>query len=168
MIHFFFFLVCFLPHFSSLCFLLETRHGCCAWGGVCGHDVPRSPARRSLLRRSSADCSHAAWSVEDASQEGILWFIFHLFIYFLTKSWSASDVFHRFPDVLVALPVSESPLQLQILALCEVWWQKDLQEKEKFALAGLLVALKKCFSLKKTVSVSVQPLIGHFFFSSLI
>lgn len=60
------------------------------------------------------------------------------------------------PAVLVALPVSESPVQLQILTLCEVWWEKNLQEKEKFALTALLVSLRKCFSLKKVVSVSVQ------------
>lgn len=144
------------PYFSSICFLLETRHGCRARGGVCRCDVPRGPARRSLLHRPSADCSQAAWSVEEVSHEVIL-------------LWPVSDVFHPLPDVLLALPVSESPLQLQILTLCELWWKKDLQEKEKFALTALLVALKKCFSLKKMVSVSVQhPIDLLLFFSSLI
>lgn len=69
------------------------------------------------------------------------------------------------PDVLVALPIPESPLQLQILTLCEAWWKKDLKEKETFALTALLVALKKCFTLKKMVGASVPRQIGVFFFS---
>lgn len=85
--------------------------------------------------------------MEDVSQECTLFFDRILLV---------SDVFHCFSDVLVALPVSESPLQLQILTLCEVWWKKDLKEKEKFALTALLIALKKCFTMKKMVSVSVR------------
>lgn len=88
--------------------------------------------------------------MEDVSQEVIL-------------LWPVADVCHPLPDVLLALPVSESPLQLQILTLCELWWKKDLQEKEKFALTALLVALKKCFTLKKMVSVSVQHPMDLFF-----
>lgn len=65
-----------LPHFLSLFLsvLLETCHGCCARGGARRRNVPRGPARRSLLRGSSADRSHAAWSVGDASLEGFLFF----------------------------------------------------------------------------------------------
>ncbi|XP_075903723.1 condensin-2 complex subunit G2 isoform X3 [Nelusetta ayraudi] len=59
------------------------------------------------------------------------------------------QIAHMLHDVLVALPISESPLQLQILTLFEAWWKKDLKEKEKFALTALLVALKKSVSLKK-------------------
>lgn len=134
-----------LPSFFNSLFLLETSHSCCARCGICCCNIPQHPARRPLLHRSSADCSHAAWSVKAVPQEGILFLFSSMF-----------NIFHCIPDVLVALPVSESPLQLQILTLCEVWWKKDLKEKEKFALTALLVALKKCFSLKKTVSVLLQ------------
>lgn len=78
------------------------------------------------------------------------------------------DVLHRFLDVLVALPISESPLQLQILTLFEAWWKKDLKEKEKFALTALLVALKKSVSLKKMVGASVPRQIGCCFFSQFM
>lgn len=93
--------------------------------------------------------------MEDVSQECTLFFDRMLLV---------SDVFHCSSDVLVALPVSESPLQLQILTLCEVWWKKDLKEKEKFALTALLIALKKCFTMKKMVSVSVRLNIVFFFY----
>lgn len=57
------------------------------------------------------------------------------------------------PDVLVALPVSEAPLQLHIHTLCEAWWKKDLKEKEKFGHTAFLISLQKSFILKKPVSI---------------
>lgn len=56
-------------------------------------------------------------------------------------------------DVLVALPVSEAPLQLHIHTLCEAWWKKDLEEKEKFGHTAFLISLQKSFILKKPVSI---------------
>uniref|UniRef100_A0A3Q4HD65 Non-SMC condensin II complex, subunit G2 n=1 Tax=Neolamprologus brichardi TaxID=32507 RepID=A0A3Q4HD65_NEOBR len=51
--------------------------------------------------------------------------------------------------VLVSLPVSEAPLQNHIHALCEAWWKKGLQEKERFGRTAFFVSLQKSFILKK-------------------
>lgn len=59
-------------------------------------------------------------------------------------------------DVLVSLPVSEAPLQNHIHALCEAWWKKGLQEKERFGRTAFFVSLQKSFILKKPVSVTPQ------------
>uniref|UniRef100_A0A3Q3FX96 Non-SMC condensin II complex, subunit G2 n=1 Tax=Labrus bergylta TaxID=56723 RepID=A0A3Q3FX96_9LABR len=52
-------------------------------------------------------------------------------------------------SVLESLPVSEAPLQIHILTLCETWWKKSLKEKEKFGRTAFLAALQKSFTLKK-------------------
>ncbi|XP_060920433.1 condensin-2 complex subunit G2 isoform X1 [Labrus mixtus] len=56
---------------------------------------------------------------------------------------------HRLHAVLESLPVSEAPLQIHILTLCETWWKKSLKEKEKFGRTAFLAALQKSFTLKK-------------------
>ncbi|KAF3836623.1 hypothetical protein F7725_029181 [Dissostichus mawsoni] len=43
---------------------------------------------------------------------------------------SLLEIIHRLHDMLELQPVSEAPLQLQILRLCDAWWKKDLKEKE--------------------------------------
>uniref|UniRef100_A0A3Q1FKQ8 Non-SMC condensin II complex, subunit G2 n=1 Tax=Acanthochromis polyacanthus TaxID=80966 RepID=A0A3Q1FKQ8_9TELE len=55
----------------------------------------------------------------------------------------------RLSDVLESLPVSEAPLQRHIHSLCEAWWKKGLQEREKFGRTAFLKSLQKCFTLKK-------------------
>ena len=50
-------------------------------------------------------------------------------------------------------PVSEAPLQLQILRLCDAWWKKDLKEKETFGRSAMIIALTKSLDLKKPVSI---------------
>lgn len=60
-------------------------------------------------------------------------------------------------DVLVSLPVSEAPLQNHIHALCEAWWKKGLQEKERFGRTAFFVSLQKSFILKKPVSHMSAP-----------
>uniref|UniRef100_A0A3P8N6D9 Non-SMC condensin II complex, subunit G2 n=1 Tax=Astatotilapia calliptera TaxID=8154 RepID=A0A3P8N6D9_ASTCA len=62
------------------------------------------------------------------------------------------EVTRRLHDVLVSLPVSEAPLQNHIHALCEAWWKKGLQEKERFGRTAFFVSLQKSFILKKPVS----------------
>ncbi|KAJ4920322.1 hypothetical protein JOQ06_027972 [Pogonophryne albipinna] len=52
-------------------------------------------------------------------------------------------------DLLELQPVSEAPLQLQILRLCDAWWKKDLKEKETFGRSAMIIALTKSFDLKK-------------------
>ncbi|XP_056155721.1 condensin-2 complex subunit G2 [Lampris incognitus] len=59
------------------------------------------------------------------------------------------DCADRLHDVLASMPVSEAPLQLCIQKLCEAWWKKGLQEKEKFGRTAFLVSLQKSFILKK-------------------
>ncbi|XP_068604177.1 condensin-2 complex subunit G2 [Brachionichthys hirsutus] len=59
------------------------------------------------------------------------------------------EIAHRLQDVLASLPVSETPLQLRLHALCEAWWKKDLPEKERFGRTAFLVSLQKSFILKK-------------------
>uniref|UniRef100_A0A4W6FIK5 Non-SMC condensin II complex, subunit G2 n=1 Tax=Lates calcarifer TaxID=8187 RepID=A0A4W6FIK5_LATCA len=59
--------------------------------------------------------------------------------------------------VLVSLPVSEAPLQLHIHTLCEAWWKKGLDEKEKFGRTAFLISLQKSFILKKP-GVEIQRL----------
>ncbi|XP_035765489.1 condensin-2 complex subunit G2 [Neolamprologus brichardi] len=59
------------------------------------------------------------------------------------------EVTRRLHDVLVSLPVSEAPLQNHIHALCEAWWKKGLQEKERFGRTAFFVSLQKSFILKK-------------------
>uniref|UniRef100_A0A3B3ZF27 Uncharacterized protein n=1 Tax=Periophthalmus magnuspinnatus TaxID=409849 RepID=A0A3B3ZF27_9GOBI len=54
-------------------------------------------------------------------------------------------------DVLVLLPISEAPLLSALHSLCELWWKKGLEEKEKFGRTALYVSLQKCFTLKKLV-----------------
>ncbi|KAJ0022850.1 hypothetical protein NQD34_014984 [Periophthalmus magnuspinnatus] len=58
-------------------------------------------------------------------------------------------------DVLVLLPISEAPLLSALHSLCELWWKKGLEEKEKFGRTALYVSLQKCFTLKKLV-VEIQ------------
>ncbi|KAM3860758.1 condensin-2 complex subunit G2 [Diretmus argenteus] len=55
----------------------------------------------------------------------------------------------RLHAILVSSPVSEAPLQLHIHQLCEAWWKKGLQGKEKFGRTAFLVSLQKTFMLKK-------------------
>ncbi|KAK1884835.1 Condensin-2 complex subunit G2 [Dissostichus eleginoides] len=38
---------------------------------------------------------------------------------------SLLEIIHRLHDMLELQPVSEAPLQLQILRLCDAWWKKD-------------------------------------------
>ncbi|KAJ4920323.1 hypothetical protein JOQ06_027973 [Pogonophryne albipinna] len=52
-------------------------------------------------------------------------------------------------NLLELQPVSEAPLQLQILRLCDAWWKKDLKEKETFGRSAMIIALTKSFDLKK-------------------
>uniref|UniRef100_UPI0037E89E00 condensin-2 complex subunit G2 n=1 Tax=Semicossyphus pulcher TaxID=241346 RepID=UPI0037E89E00 len=59
------------------------------------------------------------------------------------------EIAHKLHAVLESLPVSESPLQLHIHALCEAWWKKGLKEKEKFGRSAFLISLQKSFILKK-------------------
>lgn len=59
------------------------------------------------------------------------------------------EITRRLHDVLVSLPVSEAPLQNHIHALCEAWWKKGLQEKERFGRTAFFVSLQKSFILKK-------------------
>ncbi|XP_029313120.1 LOW QUALITY PROTEIN: condensin-2 complex subunit G2 [Cottoperca gobio] len=58
-------------------------------------------------------------------------------------------VVHSLHKVLVALPVSEAPLQLHIHKLCEAWWKKGLKKKEQFGHTAFLISLQKSFILKK-------------------
>ncbi|XP_069015631.1 condensin-2 complex subunit G2 [Embiotoca jacksoni] len=62
------------------------------------------------------------------------------------------EIAHRLHDVLVSLPASEAPLQLHIRTLCEAWWKKGLQEKEKFGRTAFLFALQTSFISKKTAA----------------
>ncbi|XP_077591805.1 condensin-2 complex subunit G2 [Stigmatopora nigra] len=57
---------------------------------------------------------------------------------------------HQLHDVLLSLPVTESNVLLHIQILCEDWWKKGLKNKKKFGLSAFVIALKKCFILKKT------------------
>uniref|UniRef100_A0A3P8TFG6 Non-SMC condensin II complex, subunit G2 n=1 Tax=Amphiprion percula TaxID=161767 RepID=A0A3P8TFG6_AMPPE len=66
------------------------------------------------------------------------------------------ETVRRLNDVLESLPVSEAPLQHHIHALCEAWWKKGLQEREKFGRTAFLMSLQKSFTLKKPVSISPQ------------
>uniref|UniRef100_A0A3P8TEB1 Non-SMC condensin II complex, subunit G2 n=1 Tax=Amphiprion percula TaxID=161767 RepID=A0A3P8TEB1_AMPPE len=59
------------------------------------------------------------------------------------------ETVRRLNDVLESLPVSEAPLQHHIHALCEAWWKKGLQEREKFGRTAFLMSLQKSFTLKK-------------------
>ncbi|XP_072307058.1 condensin-2 complex subunit G2 [Eucyclogobius newberryi] len=58
-------------------------------------------------------------------------------------------------DVLVLLPISEAPLLSALHALCECWWKKGLEEKEKFGRTALAFSLRKCFGLKRP-NVEIQ------------
>ncbi|KAJ0059729.1 hypothetical protein NL108_011219, partial [Boleophthalmus pectinirostris] len=58
-------------------------------------------------------------------------------------------------DVLVLLPISEAPLLSALHSLCELWWKRGLEEKEKFGRTALYVSLRKCFVLKRP-SVEIQ------------
>ncbi|KAJ4920328.1 hypothetical protein JOQ06_027978 [Pogonophryne albipinna] len=62
---------------------------------------------------------------------------------------SLLEIIHRLHDLLELQPVSEAPLQLQILRLCDAWWKKDLKEKETFGRSAMIIALTKSFDLKK-------------------
>ncbi|XP_041669666.1 condensin-2 complex subunit G2 isoform X1 [Cheilinus undulatus] len=62
---------------------------------------------------------------------------------------SLLETTHRLHAVLESLPVSEAPLQLQILTLCEAWWKNGLKEKEKFGQTALLLSLQRSFTGKK-------------------
>ncbi|XP_071768198.2 condensin-2 complex subunit G2 [Centroberyx gerrardi] len=66
---------------------------------------------------------------------------------------------NRLHDVLVSLPVSETPLELHIHKLCEAWWKKGLQGKEKFGRTAFLFSLQKTFILKKP-GAEIQRLWG--------
>ncbi|KAF7669955.1 hypothetical protein LDENG_00105460 [Lucifuga dentata] len=59
------------------------------------------------------------------------------------------EITHRLHDVLVSLPVSAGPIELHIRTLCEAWWKKGLQEKEKFGRTAFFMSLQKAFALKK-------------------
>ncbi|XP_033933384.1 condensin-2 complex subunit G2, partial [Pseudochaenichthys georgianus] len=62
---------------------------------------------------------------------------------------SLLEIIHRLHDMLELQPVSEAPLQLQILRLCDAWWKKDLKEKETFGRSAMIIALTRSFDLKK-------------------
>ncbi|XP_010789206.1 condensin-2 complex subunit G2-like, partial [Notothenia coriiceps] len=62
---------------------------------------------------------------------------------------SLLEIIHRLHDLLELQPVSEAPLQLHILRLCDAWWKKDLKEKETFGRSAMIIALTKSFDLKK-------------------
>ncbi|XP_029001424.1 condensin-2 complex subunit G2 isoform X1 [Betta splendens] len=59
------------------------------------------------------------------------------------------EIIHKLHDVLVALPVSETPVQCKIHILCEAWWKKGLKDKEIFGRTAFLISLQKSFVLKK-------------------
>lgn len=61
----------------------------------------------------------------------------------------------RLHNVLLSLPASDSPLKANIVSLCELWWKKDLLEKELFGRTALLFTLRKSFALKKS-GVEIQ------------
>ncbi|XP_029934938.1 condensin-2 complex subunit G2 [Myripristis murdjan] len=65
----------------------------------------------------------------------------------------------RLHDVLVVLPVSETPLELHIHKLCEAWWKKGLQGKEKFGRTAFLISLQKTLFLKRP-GAEIQRLWG--------
>ncbi|GAA6215069.1 condensin-2 complex subunit G2 [Lates japonicus] len=67
------------------------------------------------------------------------------------------EIAHELHAVLVSLPVSEAPLQLHIHMLCEAWWKKGLNEREKFGRTAFLISLQKSFILKKP-GVEIQRL----------
>lgn len=56
-------------------------------------------------------------------------------------------------DVFVSTFERDAPLQHHIHNLCEAWWKKDLEEKEKFGRTAFFVSLKNIVALKKPVSV---------------
>ncbi|KAK7881759.1 hypothetical protein WMY93_030168 [Mugilogobius chulae] len=58
-------------------------------------------------------------------------------------------------DVLVLLPISEAPLLSALHTLCELWWKRGLDEKEKFGQTALFLSLRKCLLLKRP-SVEIQ------------
>ncbi|KAM7369819.1 hypothetical protein PAMP_011110 [Pampus punctatissimus] len=72
---------------------------------------------------------------------------------------SLLEIVHQLHGVLMSLPDSESPLQLHIHTLCEAWWKKGLQEREKFGRTALLISLQKSFILKKP-GVEIQRVWG--------
>ncbi|KAM7390336.1 hypothetical protein PAMA_008488 [Pampus argenteus] len=69
------------------------------------------------------------------------------------------EIAHRLHDVLASLSDSESPLHLHIHTLCEAWWKKGLQEREKFGRTAFLISLQKSFILKKP-GVEIQRVWG--------
>ncbi|XP_028288845.1 condensin-2 complex subunit G2 [Parambassis ranga] len=59
------------------------------------------------------------------------------------------QIAHMLHDILVSLPVTESPLQFHIHTLCVAWWKKELQGKEKFGRTAFILSLQRSFTLKK-------------------
>ncbi|XP_054622397.1 condensin-2 complex subunit G2 [Dunckerocampus dactyliophorus] len=62
------------------------------------------------------------------------------------------DVARQLHNVLLSLPVSGAHVPPHIHTLCEAWWKKGLQDKEKFGHTAFIISLQKSSVLEKVGS----------------